>query len=114
MQKKRIERLLLAVIGSYMQHYIDLPGLPFITVTDLEVTPDLGLAKVYISFLGEESRAKKESLMRKLLAEHHWKIKREVAIRLKHRLRKVPAELRFYLDEQPARAARISHLLAEQ
>lgn len=78
----------------------------FITVVEVVVTPDLGIAKIYLSFLN--TKDKNASL--KLVDEHNKEIRKALAQTSVKGLRKVP-ELHFYLDETMDRADRINDLL---
>jgi len=65
-----------------------------ITVTSVRVSPDLALAKVYISIFPTD---KKEEVL--LVVKQHTKtIRHELAQRVKHQLRVIP-ELAFFLDD---------------
>jgi ribosome-binding factor A len=110
MQGKRIERvnqLIKEEISTVLQRELKDPRIGFITVTDVEVTKDLSLAKVYVSVFGseEEWRASLAALesakgfIRKWL-QHHLK------------LRVIPSLL-FRPDRSMAQAAHIQGLLAE-
>ncbi len=110
MQGKRIERvnqLIKEEISTVLQRELKDPRIGFITVTDVEVTKDLSLAKVYVSVFGSEgewraSLAALESakgFIRKWL-QHHLK------------LRVIPSLL-FRPDRSMAQAAHIQGLLAE-
>lgn len=82
------------------------PRLHGVTVTDVEIDPELLFAKVYVSALGEEDRQPEV-----MLGLEHAKgfLRREVAKRV--RLRKAP-ELIFKWDESLERGERIDALLA--
>ena len=59
MQGKRLERvnqLIKEEISMLLQRELKDPRLGFVTVTDVDVTPDLKHAKVYVSVLGPEER----------------------------------------------------------
>lgn len=77
-----------------------------VTVLEVDVTPDLGLAKVYLSFLN--SKDKQADL--DVLIENQQTIRHYLAQKLKNQMRKIP-ELMFYLDERIDRAERIEELL---
>lgn len=77
-----------------------------ITVTVVRVTPDLGLAKVYVSIFPAE---KDENPIDSIL-EHSRKIRTELAGRVRHQLRKIP-ELDFYIDDSLDYADNIEKLL---
>lgn len=82
------------------------PRLHGITITDVELDPELLFAKVYVNALGEEER-----MPEVMSALNHAKgfLRREVAKRVK--LRKAP-ELIFKWDESLERGERIDSLLA--
>jgi len=81
------------------------PRLGFVTVTDVEVTPDLKLATVFVSVLGDQEAA--QSAVAGLQHASSY-IRRELAQTLQMRI--VP-ELRFLLDDSWERGARIDELL---
>jgi len=83
------------------------PGLGFVTLTDVEVSPDLRSARVYFSVLGEEGAVEQSQAA---LERASGFLRRELAQRLT--LRYVP-ELQFVLDRSMERAQRISDLLRE-
>jgi ribosome-binding factor A len=65
-----------------------------ITVTQVRVSPDLGIAKVYLSFFPSE---KKEPGL-KLVEERNFQIKKLLTAQVGKQLRKVP-NLHFYIDD---------------
>lgn len=66
----------------------------FITVTQVRVSPDLGLAKTYLSIMA--SKDKQADL--KMIREQDWKIRKLLAAKVGKQLRKMP-ELAFYIDD---------------
>ena len=76
-----------------------------VTVTDVEITPDLAFARVYVTILGDEQarRSSLEGLQRATGFVRH-----ELGGRLD--LREVP-ELRFQYDDSLNRGARVDDLL---
>ncbi len=78
-----------------------------ISVTQVEVTNDLSIAKIYISLLGDEE--KRKNCLQGLEKATGY-IRSELAKRLK--LRYTP-ELVFKMDESIAYGAKISKILAE-
>jgi ribosome-binding factor A len=66
----------------------------FITISRVEVSPDLGYAKVFLSFLAEKN---KEQLL-SLIKLQSVVIRKELANKIKNQARIVP-ELQFFLDE---------------
>lgn len=79
----------------------------FITVTQVKVSPDLGVAKVYLSFLNVKDVDK---LMYKIDLNKK-EIRKILGNRISNQVRKVP-ELIFYHDDSAEYAARIESLLA--
>jgi ribosome-binding factor A len=83
------------------------PGIGFITLTKVSVTPDLQLARVYYTLLGDE-KARSETA--KALKRAAPFLRRHLGARI--RLRRVP-ELTFFYDESIARADRIEQILQD-
>ncbi|MDQ0161778.1 30S ribosome-binding factor RbfA [Bacillus alveayuensis] len=83
------------------------PRIGFVTVTDVRVTGDLQIAKVYISVLGNEEQ--KENTL-KGLAKAKGFIRSEIGQRI--RLRKTP-EIHFEFDESIDYGNRIETLIKE-
>ncbi|WP_379967323.1 30S ribosome-binding factor RbfA [Ectobacillus sp. sgz5001026] len=81
------------------------PRIGFVTVTDVQVSGDLQLAKVYISVLGDEEQ-KQNTL--KGLAKAKGFIRSEIGQRI--RLRKTP-EITFEFDESIGYGNHIETLL---
>lgn len=79
--------------------------LGMVTVSDVEVTRDLALAKVYVSFLGAQ-QATRESLQ--LLASRIPLLRHELGRRM--RMRAIP-ELRFIYDDSVERGLRMDAVL---
>jgi ribosome-binding factor A len=83
------------------------PGVGFITLTTVKVSPDLQLARVYYTSMGDE-KARRETA--KALQRATPFLRRQVAQRL--RLRRAP-ELQFFYDESIAHQDRIEQILQE-
>lgn len=66
----------------------------FITVTVVRMTPDLGLARVYLSFMA--SKDKEGDL--KMIKSHDWIIRKKLAETVGKQLRRMP-ELQFHIDD---------------
>ena len=106
---QKIARLLQKVLGEiFLQEPPRLLDNMMVTVTEVRISPDLGLAKVYLSFALNKDRAdmlakveQQKGALRKLLGN-----------RIGNKLRKVP-ELRFYTDDSVEHAAQIHQLLDE-
>jgi ribosome-binding factor A len=83
------------------------PGIGFITLTRVEVTPDLQLARVYYTTLGDG--AARRGTSRALMRAAPF-LRRMIGRRL--RLKRIP-ELEFIFDESIEKQDRIEQLLQE-
>lgn len=83
------------------------PGIGFVTLTRVQVTPDIQLARVYYTSLGDD---KARSNTGRALSRATPFLRRQIGSRL--RLRRVP-ELEFLYDESVAGQDRIEQLLKE-
>ncbi len=104
-RSQRIAGLLKSEIGDIIGKRIKDPLVGFVTITDVVLSDDLKIAKVYFSVLGDESK-KKDSL--KGLERARVFIQNELGQRV--RLRYLPI-LRFYLDESWNYGARIDRII---
>jgi len=80
-------------------------GNVFITVTEVKVSPDLGYAKVFLSFLMVED--KKTELQK--VKDLKGKIRGVLGGKIKKQVRIIP-QLEFYLDETMDHAAKMEQL----
>lgn len=94
-------------IADLLARAVHDPGIGFLTITAVKVTPDLQQARVYYTTLGDEA-ARKES--RRALERATPFLRRQIGQRL--RLRRVP-ELQFHFDETVERGDRIEQILRE-
>lgn len=94
---QKSQQLLTQTINGYFQEHLSVneTGV-LITITSLYATPRLDLVKVYVSFIGPTGLDENEFLT-KVMQAHHWKIRKHLASKLRHILRRIPAEVRFYL-----------------
>ena len=83
------------------------PGIGFVTITRVQVSPDIQQARVYYTALGDD-KARRESA--RALDRALPFLRRQMGSRL--RLKRVP-ELRFLYDESIAGQDRIEQLLQE-
>jgi ribosome-binding factor A len=83
------------------------PGVGFVTITRVKVSPDLQLARAYYTQLGDEAARK---ATRRALDRATPFLRRQIGQRL--RLRRVP-ELRFEFDESVEKQDRIEQILLE-
>ena len=83
------------------------PGIGFLTITHVKVTPDLQMARVYYTTLGDE-KARRESA--RALERAAPFLRRHLGQRL--RLRRAP-ELQFFFDESIEQQDRIERILQD-
>ena len=83
------------------------PGIGFITLTRVKVSPDLQLARVYYTLLGDE-KARRET--EKALERATPFLRRQIGSRI--RLRRVP-EIRFEFDKSVENQDRIEQILID-
>lgn len=103
----RVKELLRQVISQIIQGEMKDPRIGFATVTDVELSPDLRHAKVFVSIYGDEE-CKKATL--KGLESAVGFIRNEIGKRI--RMKNIP-EIIFRFDQSIERGARISRLLHE-
>lgn len=65
-----------------------------VSISSVKITPDLLEARIYLSVFN--TTGNKDVL--KTIQERAWEIKKELASRVKHQLRRIP-ELKFFLDD---------------
>jgi ribosome-binding factor A len=110
MQGKRLERvnqLIKEEISLVLQRELKDPRLGFVSVTEVDVTPDLKHAKVYVSVLGPEERWVSSLAALDSARGFVWGwLRRHLA------LRQTP-EISFRPDRSMEHAAHIQSLLAE-
>ena len=83
------------------------PGIGFLTITHVKMTPDLQQARIYYTTLGDE-KARRETA--RALERATPFLRRQIGGRL--RLKRVP-QLEFFFDESIARGDRIEQILHE-
>jgi ribosome-binding factor A len=65
-----------------------------VSISSVKVTPDLLEARIYLSLF----QVKEPKAAMKIIEARAWGIKKELADRVKHQLRRIPV-LHFYLDD---------------
>ena len=102
----RVRAAIKEVLAAEVERLRD-PGLGFVTITEVTVSPDLRHAKAYYTVLGEdvEREATRDALAR---ATKHLR----ATVAHEVRLRYAPT-LEFLADPVPERAARLDEIIAE-
>jgi ribosome-binding factor A len=78
----------------------------FVTVTDVRVSPDLGVAKIYISMM---LQANKQAILDKINSRK-GEIRKGLGDRIRNQARIIP-ELVFFIDEVEENAQRIETII---
>lgn len=91
---ERLGALLKKDLGEIIQRSFQPEG-TFVTVTNVRVTPDLSIAKVYLSVF---SPGRDEKVVYEFIDEHVPQIRHKLAGKIKNQVRKIP-ELHFYADD---------------
>ena len=110
MQGSRASRVgdqIRAGLAELLVREVQDPGIGFLTITRVAVTPDLQQARVYYTTLGDE-KARRES--RRALERAAPFLRRQIGRRL--RLKRVP-DLAFFFDESIERHDRVERILQE-
>lgn len=108
-RQQKVGRLLQKEMGEYLQQNSRefLPG-KMITVTVVRVSPDLGVAKVYLSIFP----LKKDENPIEAIQAHSGKIRNDIGQKIRNQLRAIP-EFIYYLDDSLDYIDNIDNLLKE-
>ncbi len=96
-----------AILSDLLLREVSDPRLQHITVTDVQLDPELAYANVYVNALGDEARQK--DVMKGLKSANGF-LRREVGKRV--RLRNTP-ELNFHWDTTLERGERLNQLISK-
>jgi ribosome-binding factor A len=77
-----------------------------ISVTSVKITPDLLECRIYLSLF----QVNDVKTTMKKIEDRSWEIKKELATRVKHQLRRIP-EIRFFHDDTLDHVFRMEELL---
>jgi ribosome-binding factor A len=105
LRAERVAEEIRKVISERLIRGFKMPFSGLVTISGVEVNPDLTQAKVFYSVFGDENDV---AVARKILEREKKNLRQEVGSKI--RLRLTP-ELVFILDESAKEAARISELL---
>lgn len=105
---ERVAEQIKVIVSGILVKDLDDPGLGFITITKVSVSPDLENATVFVSVLGEDEQ-KKASM--EALGRATGFVKGLLGAKLK--LRIVP-NLKFTYDESLEKASRLWNLMREK
>lgn len=103
----RVADQIRAELADLLARQVHDPGIGFVTLTRVQLSPDLQWARVYYTSLGDESTHRKTA---RAIERASSFLRRQLGSRL--RLRRVP-ELAFIYDESVAGQDRIERILSE-
>tara|TARA_S200000501_G_scaffold362686_1_gene392473 strand:+ start:469 stop:870 length:402 start_codon:yes stop_codon:yes gene_type:complete len=95
-RQKKINAVLQEEIAFLLQNAIRKSSVPnfMVSVTKVRVTPDLSIAKIYLSIFPNE----KVLSYFENIKNNRFQLRHDLSKRMKNQLRKIP-ELNFYLDD---------------
>lgn len=104
-RQSKISRLIQKEMGGIFQRESILPGI-MISVTHVLVSPDLGVAKMFISLFPSQNKKQDLKSVKEKAQQLRFMLGKAVSKQLRH----VP-ELHFYLDDTIDQAEKIDKLL---
>lgn len=104
-RQQRVAEFIKEEMGDLLARHTRDPRLEWVTVTDAQVTPDLAIARVYYTIIGDADQLQQAQ---EGLERARGYLRRELAARL--RLRVVP-QLEFHHDTALEQGRRIDELL---
>ena len=108
-RNRQVASMIQQALGEiFLQEGPRLFGRVMITVTAVRLSDNLGLAKVYLSFMLHENKA----TMLRSIEQRKRELRGLLGSRVGKKLRRVP-DLQFYLDDSAEQAIQIDRLLNE-
>ena len=106
-RQKKVSRQLLKDLSEILQlKGRDLIGTSLVSVTVVRISPDLSIARVYISVFGAEDKV----VLLTKMNQQSYAIRKKLGERIRNQMRKVP-ELKFFLDDSVDYSQQIEDLL---
>lgn len=106
---ERVARMIQKEVAALLQVEFYEASQSIITVTGARVTPDLSIAYIYLSVLGEENERRRSF---KRMEDNASAIRKALASRIRNQVRIIP-ELRFHLDESQITAMHLEGMISE-
>ncbi len=107
-RQRQMEKNLKRVISDIIRHDLEIEGSDLLSVTNIDITPDLQKATVHVSHI-EDDEAKRNAVIKRLRRKER-SIRSVLADELP--LKHIP-DLRFREDESIKRAARLNNIMRE-
>lgn len=110
-RQKKVAQLIQETLSEIFQKYgSNYYHHAFVTITSVNVTPDLLTAKVYLSVYNVADQDKHDIMDK--ITSHASEIRKQLGMKVRHQLRRVP-ELFFRLDNTLDEALKIEALLKD-
>ncbi|MFL5809555.1 MAG: 30S ribosome-binding factor RbfA [Flavisolibacter sp.] len=94
-RQKQIAGLIQQEINTIFQRLsLNIVDGGMVSISSVKITPDLLEARIYLSIFN----APDNKTAVKKIEDRAWEVKKELAARVKHQLRRIP-ELKFFLDD---------------
>jgi len=94
-RQKQISGLINEELAVIFQHLgLNIINGGMVSISSVKITPDLLEARVYLSIFN----APDNNAILSKIQERGWEIKKELAAKVKHQLRRIP-DLKYYLDD---------------
>ena len=107
---ERVASMLQREVADLLQNEFYEASHSLLTVTEVRVTKDLGIAYVKLSVLGDDPGRRQAAFKR--VDALTPQIRQALAARIRHQVRRIP-ELRFFLDEGQQHAAHMDELFSQ-
>ncbi len=107
LRTERVASLLKEEVGTYLTREYRDPAYGFITVTDVHISPDLRIAKIYVSIMGNDEVRQKTLAM---LEQHAPEVRSFIG---SHMRLKFTPEVHWYLDTTLDQVEKIDRLLKQ-
>jgi ribosome-binding factor A len=107
---ERMARLVQREVADILQNELYEASQSMVTVTNVRVTADLGMAYVNVSVLGENPGRRQIAFRR--VEELAPQIRQALAGRIRHQVRRIP-EIRLFLDETAQNVQRMEDIFSQ-
>ncbi len=107
LRTERVASLLKEEVGTYLTREYRDPSYGFITVTDVQISPDLRIAKIYVSIMGNDEMRRKTLAM---LEQTSPEVRSFIG---SHMRLKFTPEVHWYLDTTLDQVEKIDRLLKQ-
>lgn len=104
---EKVASLIKKTLGDILSHEITDPQMGIVTITDVEVSMDLGIARVYFSLIGGEKDITKQ---KNIIIQMHKHLRHRLAEKIV--LKYIP-KIQMIYDETPEKAQKLDKIFNE-